>query len=306
MSPQYWSLLNFVRTEYLQNRLKQYFNLNEMWLVFYQRIEIALVDFDKGPSLGRAISIRRCRNVTSYVSSWLLFYKPAPLACCLSCLNSVAGLGQFSATGDIILANGVCQMSSTWHLDVLADFSSHYCISQSALNYIRNKREKQKVSKDKQLAMSNGSIRAQHEVDVDYNNRDVDALSRWLGVVDARSSIFIAACFFCSLMRKRCFSRWTDRIIFTCNHLVECAWPSIIALTRCRGISWSGALNIFDDWHRSMIWNGLTDQTSCFDRKLCTDWSYEASRFCSTETGGCCSLSFVSSSSSSSCERHDF
>ncbi|KRZ71246.1 hypothetical protein T10_8101 [Trichinella papuae] len=265
MSPQYWSLLNFVRTEYLQNRLKQYFNLNEMWLVFYQRIEIALVDFDKGPSLGRAISIRRCRNVTSYVSSWLLFYKPAPLACCLSCLNSVAGLGQFSATGDIILANGVCQMSSTWHLDVLADFSSHYCISQSALNYIRNKREKQKVSKDKQLAMSNGSIRAQHEVDVDYINFS----------------------FFSTVM-------------------LVVAWPSIIALTRCRGISWSGALNIFDDWHRSMIWNGLTDQTSCFDRKLCTDWSYEASRFCSTETGGCCSLSFVSSSSSSSCERHDF
>ncbi|KAL1233913.1 hypothetical protein TPS_09892 [Trichinella pseudospiralis] len=67
--------------------------------------------------------------------------------------------------------------------------------------------------------------------------RDVDALGRWLGVVDACSSIFIAACFFCSLMRKRCFSRRTDRIIFTCIIPVECAklssvdcallWPSI-------------------------------------------------------------------------------
>ncbi|KAL1240239.1 5-carboxymethyl-2-hydroxymuconate semialdehyde dehydrogenase [Trichinella spiralis] len=28
----------------------------------------------------------------------------------------VAGLGQFSATGDIILPNGVCQMSSTWRV----------------------------------------------------------------------------------------------------------------------------------------------------------------------------------------------
>ncbi|KRX82902.1 hypothetical protein T06_10912 [Trichinella sp. T6] len=66
--------------------------------------------------------------------------------------------------------------------------------------------------------------------------------------------------------------------------------PSITALTWCRGISWSGALNIFfDDWRRSIIWNGLTDRTSCFDRKLCTDWSWlcETSRFCSTETGVC-------------------
>ncbi|KRZ60394.1 hypothetical protein T02_8021 [Trichinella nativa] len=37
------------------------------------------------------------------------------------------------------------------------------------------------------------------------------------------------------------------------------------------------------------LWNGLTDRTSCFDRKLCTDWSWlcETSRFCSTETGVC-------------------
>ncbi|KRX39529.1 hypothetical protein T05_14825 [Trichinella murrelli] len=36
-------------------------------------------------------------------------------------------------------------------------------------------------------------------------------------------------------------------------------------------------------------WNGLTDRTSCFDRKLCTDlsWLCETSRFCSTETGVC-------------------
>ncbi|KRZ89030.1 hypothetical protein T08_2970, partial [Trichinella sp. T8] len=119
--------------------------------------------------------------------------------------------------------------------------------------------------------------------------------------------------------------------------------PSITALTWCRGISWSGALNIFfDDWRRSIIiyiylkkalkkqsktnnnflcicvcvcsvegkkwkkagmfahffcrkavqsfcyhmyisqWNGLTDRTSCFDRKLCTDlsWLCKTSRFC--------------------------
>ncbi|KRY31198.1 hypothetical protein T01_5999 [Trichinella spiralis] len=100
---------------------------------------------------------------------------------------------------------------------------------------------------------------------------------------------------------------------------VACGRPSITALTWCRGISWSGALNIFlmtgveidnisivegKKWKKAgmfahffveklfsafVIWNGLTDRTSCFDRKLCTDWSWlcETSRFCSTETGVC-------------------
>ncbi|KRX64560.1 hypothetical protein T09_680 [Trichinella sp. T9] len=43
------------------------------------------------------------------------------------------------------------------------------------------------------------------------------------------------------------------------------------------------------DFLVSFYWNGLTDRTSCFDRKLCTDlsWLCETSRFCSTETGVC-------------------
>ncbi|KRY91125.1 hypothetical protein T4D_14670 [Trichinella pseudospiralis] len=114
--------------------------------------------------------------------------------------------------------------------------------------------------------------------------RDVDALGRWLGVVDACSSIFIAACFFCSLMRKRCFSRRTDRIIFTCIirffHCDACCSMAVNhpALTRVERNSERECRHVHTFFGQKAvqcfcyhIHNGtdLTDQTSCFDRKLC-------------------------------------
>ncbi|KRZ20660.1 hypothetical protein T4B_14481, partial [Trichinella pseudospiralis] len=120
-------------------------------------------------------------------------------------------------------------------------FVAYYCISQRALNYIRNKREKQKVSKDKQLAMSNGSIRAQHEVYVDHN-LPVSTLVRY-----GRQSPSV------------------DPV----------PWDFLVSVERnsereCRHVhTFFGrkAVQCFC-YH---IHNGtdLTDQTSCFDRKLC-------------------------------------
>ncbi|KRX18389.1 hypothetical protein T07_5348 [Trichinella nelsoni] len=114
--------------------------------------------------------------------------------------------------------------------------------------------------------------------------RERRLMGRWLGI---SLPLFL---FFST--RKRCFSRRMDRINFHLHHhLVDffnfgvCSfWPSVNH--RVDLVPWDFLF---------LCWNGLTDRTSCFDRKLCTDWSWlcETSRFCSTETGLLCSLSFV-------------
>ncbi|KRY47314.1 hypothetical protein T03_3704 [Trichinella britovi] len=70
-------------------------------LVFHQRIEIVSVGrFRQRTFVGQG-------DFDSTMQKYMFIHKLRV---------DVAGLGQFSATGDIILPNGVCQMSSTWRV----------------------------------------------------------------------------------------------------------------------------------------------------------------------------------------------